>query len=828
MSDLQFKITGDAKDLVKATKEAEKSLQDVGKSAKNVTTDLGSMSSGISAVAKSAVALTAVFASFAGLKSIAEKADELSSIRARMKMVTDSSSELNAVWGNLFRQAQANGVEFGAQADLYLGIARAAKEAGVGQQTMLDMTDAVSKTMKISGASASEAAGALRQFGQAMSKGVLNGDELVSILENAPELATQLAKGMGISRGELKKMGEEGKITSAKIVEAITKQKEEIDKLADGMPKTFGEATTKMANSGKMLIGAFEDITGATETTAGMFSDLADYISSKEFVESFIEWIIRFKEFVGDVFGPVIFGAIELSKMLFGGIKILAKPVISIFEDGLPAVIQKFASIARLKFMEAKQWMNEMVNGFLAGLSTMLNAVGLVSDEVNKAKQKAYAENTQKHINDTKQAQEAADKAFIDGANRRANVQKKVDDAIAARRKKIADEDIKLSKSMGSFKAPPEKEKKVSGGAGKKQRSEKSSAVQEAASEARLVKDQMDRMLRENESAYDQQLITFTEYLNKKRKLQLESIDFEIEALRKADSIKNREQITLLTRKRMDITGDFIGKLEEAEKKSRDILSRIENTKSRTDEAVKLGLMSQSEAENEVQEIRGKSVKQLEDIIKNMEDLIKVSNDPRLVEALKKTKIELEKVKKETVKVVESLRSISETNVSNFFEELITGSASLGDAMRNLAISFAKAIARMIADAFALNAVKYIFTALGFGPPATGAKSGGSVSATGRSLSIGENVAYEAFGGVRMGGLSLPKINSFDQSYGSSKQTESVVNITQNNQFPTVDTSGIKPEELIKMVKSVSVGAVSEAMQNATRTGGWMHRNRIG
>ena len=79
-------------------------------------------------------------------------------------------------------------------------------------------TETVTKAFQISGASAAEAAGGLRQFLQGIQSGTLRGEELNSILEQTPALADAIARGLGITRGELRQYGQEGRLTAEQVI----------------------------------------------------------------------------------------------------------------------------------------------------------------------------------------------------------------------------------------------------------------------------------------------------------------------------------------------------------------------------------------------------------------------------------------------------------------------------------------------------------------------------------------------------------------------------------------------------------------------------------
>lgn len=91
------------------------------------------------------------------------------------------------------------------------------------------MTETVSKAVAISGASSASAEAALTQFGQALTSGSFRGDEFNSVIEQTPALAQAIAKGLGVTTGELRQMANNGKLTSDVLVKALEKAKSSVD-----------------------------------------------------------------------------------------------------------------------------------------------------------------------------------------------------------------------------------------------------------------------------------------------------------------------------------------------------------------------------------------------------------------------------------------------------------------------------------------------------------------------------------------------------------------------------------------------------------------------
>ena len=114
--------------------------------------------------------------------------------------------------------------------------------------TAVKFSSLLSKNMIATGASTQEANAAMRQVTQALGKGVVNGDELTSIMENAPQIAQYLADELNVSVGELKQLGKEGKISGDALKNAVLNNADAINEAFEKMPITADRAFNQITN----------------------------------------------------------------------------------------------------------------------------------------------------------------------------------------------------------------------------------------------------------------------------------------------------------------------------------------------------------------------------------------------------------------------------------------------------------------------------------------------------------------------------------------------------------------------------------------------------
>lgn len=213
-------------------------------------------------------------AAFAGIglaalaKQALDVADGMNRIGQRLALVTQNAKQAAQVQSQLLTIAMQTGQEFESIARIYSRIAANARELGVTQTQILTATQAIAASFRVAGATTAEAANSAQQLAQALGSGQLNGDELRSILENNLTLARAIADGFGVSVGQLRKMGEEGQLTSKGVFLAILTQSQRINQQLGMMAPTVGEAFGRLGTAMAAVVGAIDSRIGATRWLA--------------------------------------------------------------------------------------------------------------------------------------------------------------------------------------------------------------------------------------------------------------------------------------------------------------------------------------------------------------------------------------------------------------------------------------------------------------------------------------------------------------------------------------------------------------------------------
>ncbi len=211
---------------------------------------------------------------------ILRMADACTSLRTNLLLSSNGASEARVAYQRLYEIAQQSRVGFTALGDTYATIARAGRELGVSQDRLLTVTQAIGMAMTIGGGSAQSMQAALVQLGQGLSSGTLRGEELNSILEQTPRLARALADGMGVSVGQLRALGEQGKITADAVISALEKSAPQLAKEMSGAAMTVGQAYTMLTNSVTKFVGDADTASGASGNLASVLQGLSTAVDS--------------------------------------------------------------------------------------------------------------------------------------------------------------------------------------------------------------------------------------------------------------------------------------------------------------------------------------------------------------------------------------------------------------------------------------------------------------------------------------------------------------------------------------------------------------------
>lgn len=273
-----------------AMRKAGASIDDVGRRASTSGGRIQAFGRQAEGLVSSISGLAAPLAAAFSAAKIAAAAEQYTNLTNRLRLVTEGAEQLAYAQQSVYEIAQNARQPLEATAQVYQRIAQNGRQLGLSFADVASVTETVAKTVALSGASAQAADAAMVQFGQALASGTLRGDELNSILEQTPALAQAIARGLGVTIGQLRSLGSEGKLTSAAIVKALQDQKEQVDELSSSLNITVSQALTAFNNSLVATVGRLDEATGASSRLATGIAALAramDGFNSGEFLDFF-------------------------------------------------------------------------------------------------------------------------------------------------------------------------------------------------------------------------------------------------------------------------------------------------------------------------------------------------------------------------------------------------------------------------------------------------------------------------------------------------------------------------------------------------------------
>lgn len=241
---------------------------------------LAEVTNQINTAKSSALGMAGAFAGAFATGHLISLADEWSSVNARLKQASQSSDDFTESQRALMDISQRTGTAFSDNASLFARSAASMREYGYSSQQVLDVTEAISTGLKLSGASTAEASSVITQFSQALAQGVLRGEEFNSVNENGDRVIRALAAGMGVARKDLKAMADQGLLTADKVVPALINQLGTMRGEFEAMPQTVSAATTKIENAFMAWVGGANEATGATATLVSVMNGVADNIDT--------------------------------------------------------------------------------------------------------------------------------------------------------------------------------------------------------------------------------------------------------------------------------------------------------------------------------------------------------------------------------------------------------------------------------------------------------------------------------------------------------------------------------------------------------------------
>lgn len=223
--------------------------------------------------------LVATLAAGAGIKAILGMSDKMTSTSARLSFLVDDGGSVDALEQKILASAQRSRAAYLDTASAIASMGANAGSAFSDNDELIAFMEQVNKQFVIGGATAEGQSAAMLQLTQAMAAGALRGEELNSILENAPGIARAIESYMGVAEGSIKQYAEQGLITSEVVKNALFSVADETNAKFESMPMTWAQVWTTMQNK---ALSIFDPILARINQVANSerFSTVTDGIIS--------------------------------------------------------------------------------------------------------------------------------------------------------------------------------------------------------------------------------------------------------------------------------------------------------------------------------------------------------------------------------------------------------------------------------------------------------------------------------------------------------------------------------------------------------------------
>lgn len=261
----------------KATRQME---QDAARSAERINAAMATVGTKIGDVGKNFMAKAGgALAGAISVQTAFKYADEWKRAGNMLAGAGVELSKVGATQQVVADIATRSRTEIGATAELYSRLTRSSKDLGATQAQIAVAVETVSKGLKLSGATAAEANGAMIQLSQALQSGKLGGDELRSLLEGAPVIAQAVAKEFGVAVGQLKEMGSEGKLTADRVFKGIVASAGEVEAAFAKTTPTVEDSFKALETAAIRFVGTSATVQTATRGISAGLQSAANNVS---------------------------------------------------------------------------------------------------------------------------------------------------------------------------------------------------------------------------------------------------------------------------------------------------------------------------------------------------------------------------------------------------------------------------------------------------------------------------------------------------------------------------------------------------------------------
>lgn len=292
-------------------------IEEANNNQKNLNQSFEGGNASASKLMQTIAGLAGTFLSMQGVKKIVDMSDNLVTTQARVGQMNDGLQSTDDLMNQIYQAAQRSRGSFDGMADVVARFGNNAKDAFKSSQEVVAFSEIVQKQMTIAGAGPQEASNAMLQLSQALGSGVLRGDELNSIFEQAPNLIRSIADYLDVPIGKIREMASEGKLSADVVKAAVFASADSVEEKFNAMPMTWGQVWQRMQNKAlimlKPLLNKINELANDPKTQKFINNLMAGFETIISVASQLFDIIIEIGNFMGDnwdVIAPIIMAVV--------------------------------------------------------------------------------------------------------------------------------------------------------------------------------------------------------------------------------------------------------------------------------------------------------------------------------------------------------------------------------------------------------------------------------------------------------------------------------------------------------------------------------------
>lgn len=247
-------LQGSLSNIETATARTALATESLGTSFSRSTASSASTSTAVDGLTRRLLGLASAYVGIQTVSGLVNLSDTFTQTTARLDLMNDGLQTTQELTQMIYQSAQASRGSFTETANMVAKLGTLAGNAFDNTQEIVAFAEQLNKQMAISGTSAQEGSAAMLQLTQAMSSGVLRGEELNSVMEQTPMIANTIAEYLGVSTGKMREMAAEGQITAEVVKNAMFWAADETNAKFEEMPMTWAQVWQSFQNTATMAL----------------------------------------------------------------------------------------------------------------------------------------------------------------------------------------------------------------------------------------------------------------------------------------------------------------------------------------------------------------------------------------------------------------------------------------------------------------------------------------------------------------------------------------------------------------------------------------------